>query len=51
MGAVRGETIHANAQMDERSVEKFCALGADSERFLLAAMGALGITARDTTES
>jgi magnesium chelatase family protein len=38
--------IHANAQMDERSVERHCALGPAPERFLLSAMKATGITAR-----
>lgn len=38
--------IHANAQMDEKMVDRYCALGRDAETFLLAAMRSMGITAR-----
>lgn len=41
-----GAGIHANAQMDERAVERFCALRPAAEKFLLGAQKALGITAR-----
>lgn len=41
-----GGAVHANAQMDERAVEKHCLLAPAAERFLLGAMKALGITAR-----
>jgi magnesium chelatase family protein len=38
--------VHANAQMDERMVDAFCALDPEAERFLTGAMRTLGITAR-----
>jgi magnesium chelatase family protein len=41
-----GTGIHSNAQMDERSVERVCALAPPAERFILNAMKVLGITAR-----
>jgi magnesium chelatase family protein len=41
-----GSGIHANAQMDEKMVDRYCALGSDAEAFLLAAMRSMGITAR-----
>ena len=41
-----GTHVYANAQMDERMVETYCPLDANSEAFLLSAMKALSITAR-----
>lgn len=42
----QGSGVHANAQMDEKMVDRHCALVEESEAFLLNAMKALGITAR-----
>ncbi len=42
----KGSGIHANAQMDEKMVDRYCALGSEAETFLLAAMRSMGITAR-----
>lgn len=38
--------VFCNAHMDEKGVEEHCPLSADAESFLLAALKALGITAR-----
>lgn len=41
-----GGPVHANAQMDEKMVDGYCALSAEAESFLVEAMRALSITAR-----
>jgi magnesium chelatase family protein len=42
----KDSSVHANAQMSERLVDRYCALNPEAETFLMNAMRALGITAR-----